>query len=291
MDSQRQTTTGRQIILLTGGSRGVGAATARHLASASTHVIITYREKSRRATNVVDDIAAAGGSASAVRLDICDPMACGDVIRSVRDEFGRLDALILNASGGLERGASPDYPMRINRDAPVHLLNRALPLIPRGGRVVFVTSHQAHFHGLKPVPADYLPIAHSKRAGEDALRAMRPELAARHVSLTIVSGDMIDGTIIVRLLQRRDPDAVEARRAHGPLPTLDEFAAAIAAAALNPAPAHDTIYVGGRDYLQLIDHSSTTDDVRPDDTAPNSDRRPDGVKRTAAQQPSRERDL
>ncbi|KEF94881.1 hypothetical protein K883_05305 [Mycobacterium sp. TKK-01-0059] len=250
--------TGRQVILITGGSRGVGAATARHLASPSTHVILTYREKSRRANQVVDSIAAAGGSASAVRLDICDPAACGDVIRAVRDEFGRLDALILNASGGLERGASADYPMRINRDAPVHLLNRAVPLMPAGGRVVFVTSHQAHFHGLKPVPADYIPIAESKRAGEDALRAMRPELAARHVSLTVVSGDMIDGTIIVRLLQRRDPDAVEARRAHGPLPTLDEFAAAIAAAAFNPGSAGDTIYVGGRDYLRLTNNAPTT---------------------------------
>lgn len=261
MDSRRSPT-GRQVILITGGSRGVGAATARHLASPSTHVIVTYREKSRRAHQVVDGIAAAGGSASAVCLDICDPAACGDVIRAVRDEFGRLDALILNASGGLERGASADYPMRINRDAPVHLLNRALPLMPAGGRVVFVTSHQAHFHGLKPVPADYLPIAESKRAGEDALRAMRPELAARHVSLTVVSGDMIDGTIIVRLLQRRDPDAVEARRAHGPLPTLDEFAAAIAAAALNAESADDTIYVGGRDYLRLTNNVPTTQQVR-----------------------------
>lgn len=106
MDSHRSPT-GRQVIFITGGSRGVGAETARHLASPNTHVILTYREKSRRANQVVDSIAGAGGSASAVRLDICDPAACGDIIRAVRDEFGRLDALILNASGGLERGASP----------------------------------------------------------------------------------------------------------------------------------------------------------------------------------------
>jgi NAD(P)-dependent dehydrogenase (short-subunit alcohol dehydrogenase family) len=120
----------RRIILITGGSRGVGAATARHLASPSAHVIVTYREKSTRADDVVSSIVGVGGSASAVRLDICDPTACADVIRSVRDEFGKLDALILHASGGLERGADPDYPMRVNRDAPVHLLNRALPLFP-----------------------------------------------------------------------------------------------------------------------------------------------------------------
>lgn len=160
--------------------------------------------------------------------------------------------------------------MRINRDGLVHLLNRALPLMPAGSRVVFVTSHQAHFHGLKPVPADYIPVAESKRAGEDALRAMRPELDARHVSLTVVSGDMIDGKIIVRLLQRRDPDAVETRRAHGPLPTLDEFAAAIAAAALGRASTEDTIYVGGRDYLRLINDTPNAKRV-PQNTAANGE--------------------
>lgn len=79
---------------------------------------------------------------------------------------------------------------------------------------------------------------------------MRPDLAQRGVSLSVVSGDMIEGTIIVRLLERRDPDAVKARRAFGPLPTLDEFASAIATEALSTAPTQDTVYVGGADYLQ-----------------------------------------
>lgn len=254
MDSHHPAPARRRIILVTGASRGVGAQTARRLASPTNHVLVTYREKAKRATSVVNDITAAGGSASAVRLDICDPAACADVVGYIRDTFGHLDALVLNASGGLERGADPDYPNRINRDAPVHLTRLTSPLLPAGGRIVFVTSHQAHFLGRKPVPEDYIPIAASKRAGEDALRAMCPELAARGVSLTVVSGDMIEGTIIVRLLHRRDPAAVEGRRAHGPLPTIDEFAAAIAAAAVSPEQAKDTIYVGGADYLELINN-------------------------------------
>lgn len=120
----------------------------------------------------------------------------------------------------------------------------------RWGRVVFVTSHPAHFHGLKPGPAEYISIAKSKRAGEDALGAMPPVLAQRGVSLSVVCGDMSDGRIIVRLLERRDPDAAKARRAFGPLPTLDDFASAIATEALSTAPTHDTVYVGGADYLQ-----------------------------------------
>ncbi|WP_369829255.1 SDR family NAD(P)-dependent oxidoreductase [Mycobacterium sp. 1245801.1] len=112
------------IVLITGGSRGVGAATARHLATARAHVIVTYREKKRRATNLVERITAVGGSASSLRLDICEPDACAEVIRCVRDDFGRLDTLILNALGGLERDADPGYAMRINCHAPVHLLIR-----------------------------------------------------------------------------------------------------------------------------------------------------------------------
>lgn len=253
MNIGEQTPRYRRIVLVTGASRGVGAEVARKLAAADCHVIVACREKVKRADSVVNEITAAGGSASAVRLDICDPAACSEVVHRLNEEFGRLDVLVLNASGGLERGADPDYAMRINRDAQVNLARLAFPVMPPEGRIVFVTSHQAHFYGRKPVPNDYIPIAISKRAGEDALRGMRLELDAHNVSMTVVSGDMIDGSIIVRLLHRRDPAAVEARRAHGPLPTFGEFAAAITSAAVGPRPAHDTIYVGGSDYLELVD--------------------------------------
>lgn len=91
------------------------------------------------------------------------------MLEGVKRRFGRLDILVLNASGGMERGVDPGYAMRLNCDAQVHLARLALPLMPPGGRIGFVTSHQAHFHLRKPVPADYLPVAASKRAGENAL--------------------------------------------------------------------------------------------------------------------------
>jgi 3-oxoacyl-[acyl-carrier protein] reductase len=139
--------------------------------------------------------------------------------------------------------------MSINRDAQLHLVDLLLPQMPPGARIVFVTSHQAHFHGRAPVPDGYEPIAASKRAGEDALRARIPEFTSRGIGFTVVSGDMIDGTIIVRLLRRRDPDAVTARTRHGALPTVEEFATAVAdATASDHTPGH-TIYIGGADYL------------------------------------------
>ena len=77
---------------------------------------------------------------------------------------------------------------------------------------------------------------------------MRPKFAACNIDFTVVSGDMIDGTIIVRLLQRRDPDAVAARRAQGILPTVEQFASAIVNA-VNAPTGSGTIYVGGADYV------------------------------------------
>jgi NAD(P)-dependent dehydrogenase (short-subunit alcohol dehydrogenase family) len=120
--------------------------------------------------------------------------------------------------------------------------------MPVGARIVFVTSHQAHFFPNKAVPKGYTAVAASKRAGETALYAMRSEFERAGVHLTVVSGDMIDGTIIVRLLERRDPGAVDARRTHAPLPTVSEFAAAITNAIDTSMPT-SIAYVGGADYL------------------------------------------
>ncbi|WBP93318.1 SDR family oxidoreductase [Mycolicibacterium neoaurum] len=237
----------RRVALVTGASRGIGAQVARELGARGLHVVINYREKAKRAWAVVDEIRAAGGHATAIGADVCENTQVQALLATINHRFGVLDVLVLNASGGLERGADSGYSMRLNRDAQCELVTRALPQMPAGARIVFVTSHQAHFSPGRPVPAGYEPIAASKRAGEDALLAVKPALAERGIALKVVSGDMIDGTIIVRLLHRKDPAAVEARRDHGPLPTVEEFATAIADAALQPDVA-DTTYVGGADY-------------------------------------------
>ncbi|WP_067824551.1 SDR family oxidoreductase [Nocardia inohanensis] len=242
---------GRRIVVITGASRGIGAETARVLAARGDHVVINYREKRKRAETLRAEIVAAGGSASLAGADISAPDGARNLIDTVVAEFGRLDVLVLNASGGLERDAAPDYAMSINRDAQARLTELALPHLPSGGRIVFVTSHQAHFSPTRPVPTGYEPIAASKRAGEDVLRGMIPEFDRRGIGFAVVSGDMIDGTIIVRLLERRDPDAVTARRDEGALPTVEEFATAVADATSTGTAAGHTVYVGGTDYLAV----------------------------------------
>jgi 3-oxoacyl-[acyl-carrier protein] reductase len=102
-----------------------------------------------------------------------------------------------------------------------------LSTLKHGDEHIFVTSHLAHFCDTKPVYDGYEPVARSKKAGEVALRAMIPQLEERGVRLVVVSGDLIEGTITPRLLQRASPGLIEERRREaGSLPDIEEFAAA-----------------------------------------------------------------
>lgn len=183
-----------RIVLVTGGSRGLGARVARQLGNVDTHVVVTR--------------------------DISDEFESGEVIEGIAARFGRLDTLILNSSDALDTGSDPECAMRLNRDAQRRLALAALPLMPVGGRIVFVTSHQAHFFPDKAVPKGYTAVAASMRAGETALLTRRSEFREAGVQLTVVSGDMGHMT----------------------------FADAVVDAATTPNPA-SIVFVGRTDYL------------------------------------------
>ena len=231
--------------LVTGSSRGIGADTATFFAEAGANVVINFRNKEARAIRLVDKIVAAGGSAIALGADLTDPTSVAGMLDTIESEWGGLDILVMNASGGMESGMAGDYAMQLNRDAQVTLLTAALPLLAPGSRVVFVTSHQAHFIHSTPTMPEYLPVALSKRAGEDALLEMIPILDAAGIGFVVVSGDMIEGTITATLLERANPGAISARKdSAGRLYNVSEFAAEIAAAAVEPIPAGHTRLVG-----------------------------------------------
>lgn len=236
-----------RIALVTGGSRGIAAEVAQHLASPSTHIIVNYRDDAYPAETVAEAIRSAGGLASTMAADICDDTAATAMIDEIADRFGRLDVLVLNASGGLE-DADPGDVRRLNREAQRRVARLALPLMPIGGHIVFVTSHQAHFYPHKAVPKGYATVAATLRAGETALHAMRAEFDRRGVHFTVVSGEMIDGTAIIDLLKRRNSVSSAPRGGHVELPTVNDFAVAIADAAMSPNPS-SIVYVGGPDYL------------------------------------------
>lgn len=203
-----------RIVLITGASRGIGAAVARQLARRDTHVVVNYRDNDTEAESVVQAVRRLGGSASAIAADIADPQSVGAMVEQIGREFGRVDVLVLTAS----------TDRTLNGAAQARLAELAMPLMPVGGQVIFVTSHQAHFFPHKGVPKGYAAVAASKRVGETALYAMRSEFSRRDISFTVTSGE------------------IEA---------AGELATATASAATTPHPP-GIVFVGGPNHLHRM---------------------------------------
>lgn len=239
-----------RIVLITGASRGVGAAASRIAAAAGADVVINYRSKEKRAQAVAKSVTEIGRRAALAQADLTNVDAVTAMFANAKQEFGQLDVLVLNASGGLEKDVPADYSMQLNRDAQVNTAKAGLELLGPGGVIVFVTSHLAHYHGTKPVMESYETVAEGKKAGEMALRAMMPEMAAKGVRLAVVSGDLIDGTITPKLLDRMTPGVIDQRREDaGWLPTTEDFAASIILAAGKHDLEHGaTVYVGSTEW-------------------------------------------
>ncbi|MGB3414494.1 MAG: SDR family oxidoreductase [Microbacteriaceae bacterium] len=236
--------TGKRV-LVTGSSRGIGADTTRYFAEAGADVVINYRNKAPRAQKLAAELSELGSRVLCVGADLTDNESLSTLFAEISESFGGLDILVLNASGGMEKDMAEDYALKLNRDAQVNILENAVPLMPEGSRVVFVTSHQAHFIRTVPTMPEYLPVALSKRAGEDALLERVPALKERGIGFTIVSGDMIEGTITATLLERANPGAISSRREEaGKLLNVAEFAAEIALAAVEEVPADNLKLVG-----------------------------------------------
>lgn len=85
------------VAIVTGASRGIGAAIARDLAAAGAHVVLGYRAQRDQAEQVVADIVAHGGAAEAVAVDVADATAVDALVRDVVARLGKIDVLVNNA--------------------------------------------------------------------------------------------------------------------------------------------------------------------------------------------------
>ena len=88
--------TEKRVAIVTGGSRGIGAAIVKHLAKADLHVVAIARNLEKLQA-VVGEVTAVGGSAEAIVCDIADSAAFADVIDKIGDAHGRIDVLVNNA--------------------------------------------------------------------------------------------------------------------------------------------------------------------------------------------------
>lgn len=137
-----------QVALVTGGSRGIGRATAELLAAAGVQVAITYKSRKPEADHFVEEVSRAGGKALAMQADFADSAAPGVAVEAVVKEWGRLDILVNNA--GLTRDtlvmrmseADWDIVLQTNLKAAFLASKAALrPMLKQKyGRIVNVSS-------------------------------------------------------------------------------------------------------------------------------------------------------
>jgi len=138
-------------VLVTGGTRGIGRAVALAYAGEGARVALTYANDEGAATKVVDEIAAAGGRAAALFLDLGDRRSIEAAVAATVDTFGGLDVLVANAVRWPVDAAGPladldtdtwDDALRTNLEGTVATVRAALPRLRASdaGRVVLVSS-------------------------------------------------------------------------------------------------------------------------------------------------------
>ena len=182
------------VIVITGGSRGIGAATAVLAAQRGYRVVISYRQNRDAADAVVRAIAGAGGDGIAVPADVAVEADVVRLFEAVDARFGRLDALVNNA-GILDRQMSVvDMSVeRIRRTLDVNVVGpflcareavrrMAISRGGRGGAIVNVSSRAAQYGS----PNEYVDYAASKGALESFTIGLAHEVAADGIRVNAV---------------------------------------------------------------------------------------------------------
>ncbi|HEY1710525.1 MAG TPA: SDR family oxidoreductase [Rhizomicrobium sp.] len=132
--------------LVTGGSRGIGAAAVRALADEGAHVIVHYGNSAAEADKLVAEIRIAGGKADAVNADLAQRDGPFKLARQVRELTGKLDILIANAGvakqAAIEDTSVEDFDRQfaVNVRAPYFTVQQLLPILSDGASIIFTSS-------------------------------------------------------------------------------------------------------------------------------------------------------
>ena len=137
-----------KIALVTGASRGIGAAIAVKLASAGATVVVNYNSNADAAAAVVSDIVAAGGQSMALQADVSQTDAAGELVKTVQKQYGKLDILVNNAGTTrdnvimLMKEEDWDFVIDTNLKSAWNCSKAAarIMLKQRSGRIINITS-------------------------------------------------------------------------------------------------------------------------------------------------------
>lgn len=210
MSSSHQSAPGAQplggkVVLITGGSRGLGAAMARRFAAAGSRIAIGYRSGSAAAAKVIDDIAAAGAEGIAVAGDVAKPEAAAAMVEQVVARFGHIDVLVNCA------GISGHRPFEASDPAFFHavfdtnvlgtiaVIQAALPhLTAPGGRIINFSSGLA----TRPIPQTSIYAA-SKAAVAALSHALAKEFGPRGITVNTIAPGVIETEMTTQTLAER----------------------------------------------------------------------------------------
>jgi 3-oxoacyl-[acyl-carrier protein] reductase len=227
-----------RVVLLTGGSGGIGQALGRRLAGAGAHLAIGYANHAAPAEDLAGWARSEGVNACAIGADLSDPTSALDLLEQAEASLGPVDVLIPNAGLGesrplamIDRGLW-SRTMAVNLEAPFLLAQRLAPqMAGRGwGRVLFVSSVAAFTGGV--VGPHY---AASKAGLQGLVGWFSHEFAGRGVTVNAIAPALITGTAML-------PDGAAPKPPVGRLGTPDEVADLALAMVTNG-------YLSGKVYL------------------------------------------
>jgi NAD(P)-dependent dehydrogenase (short-subunit alcohol dehydrogenase family) len=196
----------RQILIVTGGSQGIGEAVARLAAARGYAVALTYQSNQALAKKVVADIEAAGGTAIAVQTEMADEASILDLYRTVDHRLGPLTALVNNAgtpgpTGKIDTVTAQtlDMVLAVNVRAPFLMIREAVARMATdrggaGGAIVNISSRASELGGA----GEWIHYAASKGALDSLTIGAAKELALRGIRVNAVSPGLIETDLHAR---------------------------------------------------------------------------------------------
>jgi len=174
--------------LVTGASRGIGAAVARRLAADGADVAITYNTGKAEAEAIVGELTALGRRATAIAADLTDPAAAAAVVNAAFDEFGQLDIVVNNAGMTYWRPITKtsaediDHVFALDARAPYLVTQAAVGKIADGGRIINISS------GVTSVAIPGSSLYSAVKAFMEQMTAVAAfELAGRRITVNAVA--------------------------------------------------------------------------------------------------------
>jgi len=231
-----------RIALVTGGSRGIGAAISRALAEAGVAVAINYRERADQAKNLADELLKTGVSATTVQADVSQPDAVAKMIQFVNSELGELDILINNAGIAITRGidtlseADFDQTIAVNLKSVFLCTQAVLPMMraKQWGRIVNISSGAARGAGAIG------PHYNASKAGVEGLtRGYAARLVKEGITVNAVAPSLIETDMM------KGQEGLVARIPVGRFGRADEVARAVMMLINNPYMTGQTVAMSG----------------------------------------------